>query len=135
VEAWAKYSWRRLNLDRKVTLKFLPDAFTGDPERMASFEPEAKLLVSFNHPNIAAIYGLEKAEGKRFPVLGPVEGETLVQRLSRWPLAVEDVLGICRRIIEGLEAAHEKGVIHWDLKPANIMITAQPIESLIGHIP
>ena len=112
-----------LNLNRRVALKFLPDAFTGDPERMARFEREAKLLASLNHPNTAAIYGLEQAEGKRFLVLELVEGETLAQRLSKGALSVEDALGVCRQIAEGLEAAHEKGVIHRDLKPANVMIT------------
>jgi eukaryotic-like serine/threonine-protein kinase len=110
-------------LDRKVALKFLPDAFTADPERMARFEREAKLLASLNHPNIAAIYGLEKAEGKRFIAMELVEGETLAQRLSQGAMPVDDALGICRQIAEGLEAAHEKGVIHRDLKPANVMIT------------
>jgi Tol biopolymer transport system component len=113
-----------LNLNRKVALKFLPDAFAADPERMARFEREAKLLASLNHPNIAAIYGLEQAEGKRFLVLELVEGETLAQRLSKGALPIEEALGICRQIAEGLEAAHEKGVIHRDLKPANVMITA-----------
>jgi eukaryotic-like serine/threonine-protein kinase len=113
-----------ISLDRKVALKFLPDAFTGDPERMARFEREAKLLASLNHPNIAAIYGLEQAEGKRFIVMELVEGESLAQRLSKGPLPVEDAQGLCRQIAEGLEAAHEKGVIHRDLKPANVMITA-----------
>jgi serine/threonine protein kinase len=112
-----------LNLNRKVALKFLPDAFTGDPERMARFEREAKLLASLNHPNIAAIYGLEQAEGKRFIVMELVKGETLAQRLSKGSLPVDEALGICRQIAEGLEAAHEKGVIHRDLKPANVMIT------------
>jgi eukaryotic-like serine/threonine-protein kinase len=117
------YSAEDLNLNRKVALKFLPDAFAGDPERMAPFEREAKLLASLNHPNIAAIYGLEQAEGKRFIVLELVEGETLAQRLGKGALPVEEALGICRQIAEGLEAAHEKGVIHRDLKPANVMIT------------
>jgi serine/threonine protein kinase len=112
-----------LNLNRKVALKFLPDAFTGDPERMARFEREAKLLASLNHPNIAAIYGLEQAEGKRFIVMELVEGETLAQKLSKGPPPIEEALGICRQIAEGLETAHEKGVIHRDLKPANVMIT------------
>jgi len=112
-----------LNLNRKVALKFLPEAFTGDPERMARFEREAKLLASLNHPNIAAIYGLEQAEGKRFLVLELVEGETLAQRISKGALSVDDAVGICRQIADGLEAAHEKGVIHRDLKPANMMIT------------
>jgi serine/threonine protein kinase len=73
------YSADDLNLNRKVALKFLPDAFAGDPERMARFEREAKVLASLNHPNIAAIYGLEQAEGKRFLVLELVEGETLAK--------------------------------------------------------
>jgi Tol biopolymer transport system component len=112
-----------LNLNRKVALKFLPEAFAADPERMARFEREAKLLASLNHPNIAAIYGLEQAEGKRFLVLELVEGETLAQRLSKGALSVEEALGICRQIADALEAAHEKGIIHRDLKPANVMIT------------
>ncbi len=112
-----------LNLNRKVALKFVPDAFTGDRERMARFEREAKVLASLNHPNIAAIYGLEEAEGKRFIVMELVEGETLAQRLGKGSLPVNEALGICRQIAEGLEAAHEKGVVHRDLKPANVMIT------------
>jgi serine/threonine protein kinase len=111
-------------LDRKVALKFLPDAFTSDPERMARFEREAKLLASLNHPNIAGIHGLERADGSRFLVLEYVEGETLQARLSKGALPLEDALSLCRQIAEGLEAAHEKGVIHRDLKPANVMITA-----------
>jgi eukaryotic-like serine/threonine-protein kinase len=117
------YSAEDLNLNRKVALKFIPEAFTGDPERMARFEREAKVLASLNHPNIASIYGLEQAEGKRFLVLELVEGETLAQRISKGPLPIEEALGICRQIADGLEAAHEKGVIHRDLKPANVMIT------------
>jgi len=112
-------------LDRKVALKFLPEAFTSDPERMARFEREAKLLASLNHPNIAGIYGLEQADGNRFLVLEYVEGETLQARLNKGVLPLEDALELCRQIAEGLEAAHEKGVIHRDLKPANVMITAE----------
>src|SRR5512144_1802970 len=117
------YAADDLSLDRKVALKFLPDAFTGDPERMARFEREAKVLALLNHPNIAAIYGLEQAEGKRFIVMGLVEGETLAQRLSKGALPIDEALGICKQIAEGLEAAHEKGVIHRDLTPATVMIT------------
>jgi Tol biopolymer transport system component/predicted Ser/Thr protein kinase len=111
-------------LDRRVALKFLPEVFTNDPERMARFEREAKLLASLNHPNIAGIYGLERADGNRFLVLEYVEGETLQARLRKGALPLEDALAICRQIAEGLEAAHEKGVVHRDLKPANVMITA-----------
>jgi serine/threonine protein kinase len=112
-------------LDRKVALKFLPEAFISDPERMARFEREAKLLASLNHPNIAGIYGLEQADGNRFLVLEYVEGETLHARLSKGALPLEDALELCRQIAEGLETAHEKGVIHRDFKPANVMITAE----------
>ncbi|MBN2241414.1 MAG: serine/threonine-protein kinase [Acidobacteria bacterium] len=112
-----------LNLGRKVALKFLPEGFAGDPERMARFEREAKLLASLNHPNIASIYGLEQAEGKRFLVMELVEGETLAQRVKKGALTVEEALAICRQIADGLEAAHDKGVIHRDLKPANVMVT------------
>jgi serine/threonine protein kinase len=111
-------------LDRKVALKFLPETFSGDPERLARFEREAKLLASLNHPNIATIYGLEQAEGRRFLAMELVEGETLAQQIERGPLPVDEALQVCRQIAEGLEAAHENGVIHRDLKPANVMITA-----------
>src|SRR5512136_888943 len=110
-------------LDRQVAIKVLPEAFTGDPERLARFEREAKLLASLNHPNIAAIHGLEEAEGKRFLVLELVEGPTLAERLHRGPLPLDDTLDVCRQMAEGLEAAHEKGIVHRDLKPANIKIT------------
>jgi serine/threonine protein kinase len=112
-----------LSLDRKVALKFLPNVFTGDPERMARFEREAKLLASLNHPNIAGIYGLEKVGHNRFLVLEYVEGETLQAKLSSGPLRIEDALALGRQISEALEGAHERGVIHRDLKPANVMIT------------
>ena len=112
-------------LDRKVALKFLPEAFTSDPERMARFEREAKLLASLNHSSIAGIYGLEQTDGNRYLVLEYVEGETLQAKLSKGALPLEDALAMCRQMAEGLEAAHEKGVIHRDLKPANVMITAE----------
>jgi serine/threonine-protein kinase len=112
-------------LDRQVAIKVLPDIFSLDPERLARFEREAKLLASLNHPNIAAIYGLEEAAGKRFLVLELVEGETLAQRIAKGPLPVEESLKVCRQIAEGLEAAHEKGIIHRDLKPANVKVTPE----------
>jgi serine/threonine protein kinase len=114
-----------LSLDRRVALKFLRDIFSGDLERLARFEREAKLLASLNHPNIAAIHGLEEAAGKRFLVLELVEGETLAQRIAEGPLPVDEALEVCRQIAEGLEAAHEKGVIHRDLKPANVKVTPE----------
>jgi len=113
------------SLNRKVALKFLPDIFSGDPEPLARFEREAKLLASLNHPNIAAIHGLEAANGKSFLVLELVEGETLAQRIAKGPLPIDEALEACRQIAEGVEAAHEKGIIHRDLKPANVKITPE----------
>jgi len=86
------YRAQDTNLDRQVAIKVLPDIFAGDPERLARFEREAKLLASLNHPNIAAIHGLEEAGGKRFLVLELVEGETLAQRITKGPLPVEEAL-------------------------------------------
>ena len=114
---------RDTRLGRDVAIKALPAAFAQDPERLARFEREAKLLASLSHPNIAGIYGLEEAEGTRYLVLEFVEGETLAARLTRGPLPADEVSEICRQIAAGVEAAHEHGVIHRDLKPANIMLT------------
>ncbi len=112
-------------LGRDVALKFLPEAFARDPDRLARFEREARLLASLNHPNIAAIHGLEEADGVRFLVLELVEGETLAQRLAGGSLPMEELLSVGRQIAEGLESAHSKGIIHRDLKPANIKITPE----------
>ena len=112
-------------LKREVAIKVLPEQFTKDPQRLARFEREAQLLAQLNHPNIAAIYGLEEAEGVRFLALELVEGETLAERVARGRLPVEEALEACRQIAEGVEAAHEKGVIHRDLKPANVKLTPE----------
>jgi serine/threonine-protein kinase len=112
-------------LARKVAIKVLPEVFTADPERLARFEREARVLASLNHPNIAAIYGVEEADGKRFLVLELVEGENLAERLSRGPLSLEEALEVCRQIAEGLEGAHERGIVHRDLKPSNVKITPE----------
>ena len=109
-------------LKRQVALKILPEAFSADPERLARFQREAQVLASLNHPNIAAIYGLEEAEGTRALVLELVEGPTLADRIKRGPIPVDEALPIAKQIAEALEAAHEAGVIHRDLKPANIKV-------------
>ncbi len=111
-------------LDRQVAIKVLPETMTRDPERVARFEREAKLLASLNHPNLAAIHGFDDSDGTRFLVLEYVDGETLGSHLKNGPVAVEDALDIAKQMAEALEAAHEKGVIHRDLKPANIMVRA-----------
>ena len=113
------------NLSRDVAIKVLPEQFTKDPQRLARFEREAKLLASLNHPNIAAIYGLEEADGVRFLALELVPGDTLQERVAKGPVPVEEALEICRQIAEGVEAAHEKGVIHRDLKPASVKVTPE----------
>jgi eukaryotic-like serine/threonine-protein kinase len=111
-------------LGRDVAIKILPRHFTADPERLARFEREARMLAALNHPNIGAIYGLEAALGVRALVLELVEGETLAHRIQRGPVSVTDALTIARQIADALDAAHEKGIIHRDLKPANIKVTA-----------
>ena len=103
-------------LDRQVAIKVLPESMTRDPERVARFEREAKLLASLNHPNIAAIYGFDDSNGTRFLVMEYVEGETLGSHLKKGPVAVEDALDVAKQVAEALEAAHERGVIHRDLK-------------------
>ena len=90
---------------------------------MARFEREARVLASLNHPNIAAIYGLEETDGVFALVMELVEGETLAQRIERGALELEEAIDIATQIAAGLDAAHAKGIIHRDLKPANVMIT------------
>jgi serine/threonine protein kinase/Tol biopolymer transport system component len=146
------YRARDTKLQRDVALKILPQAMVHDAERMARFEREAQVLASLNHPNIAAIHGLEESDGIRALVMELVEGETLAERLrgaqpatrepspqgrgwtpgagpgegSRGPsLGIDETLPIARQIAEALEYAHERGVIHRDLKPANVKITPE----------
>ena len=118
------YRARDTKLDRDVALKVLPDLFADDPERLARFQREAKVLASLNHPNIASIYGLEESEGVRALVLELVEGPTLAERIAQGAIPVDEALPIARQIAEALEAAHEAGVIHRDLKPANVKVKA-----------
>ena len=110
------------NLDRQVAIKVLPDAFASDADRLARFEREAKVLASLNHPNIGAIYGLEKSGDTRALVLELVEGPTLADRIAQGPIPIDEALPIAKQIAEALEAAHEQGVIHRDLKPANVKV-------------
>jgi serine/threonine protein kinase/Tol biopolymer transport system component len=110
------------NLQREVAIKVLPSEVSQDPERLARFRREAHLLASLNHPNIAAIYGLEEADGKPFLALELVDGEDLAQRLKRGPLPVGEALELAGQIAEALDAAHEKGIVHRDLKPANVKV-------------
>src|ERR1017187_8968225 len=108
-------------LGRDVAIKVIPDAFASDANRMARFAREAQVLASLNHPNIAAIYGVED----RALVLELVEGPTLAERIAKEPMPAEEALAIAKQIAEAVEYAHERGVIHRDLKPANIKLTPE----------
>ncbi len=118
--------WKAVDsaLGREVAIKVLPDLFARDAERLSRFEREARLLASLNHPNIAAVYGLHEAEGARFLSMEMIGGEDLAHRLESGPLPVEEAMRIALQVAEGLETAHEHGVVHRDLKPANIQVTA-----------
>ena len=118
------YQARDTKLDRDVAPKVLPEAFTSDPDRLARFEREAKVLASLNHPNIGSIYGLEEADGVKALVLELIEGPTLADRIKQGPIPIDEALPIAKQIAKALEAAHEQGVIHRDLKPANVKVKA-----------
>src|SRR5829696_9861132 len=109
-------------LNRDVALKVLLPAVTHDPERLARFRREARIVASLNHPNIGHIYGLEESEGIVALVLELVDGPTIADRLVHGAIAVEEALTIGRQIAQALECAHEQGIIHRDLKPANIKV-------------
>src|SRR5215813_869535 len=112
-------------LGRSVAIKFLPEAFSHDSERVARFEREARVLASLNHSNIAGIHGVEEINGRHFLVMELVPGDTLAGRIQRGAIPVEEALPIARQIAEALEEAHDKGVVHRDLKPANVKITPE----------
>jgi serine/threonine protein kinase/Tol biopolymer transport system component len=122
------YRARDTRLDRQVAIKVLPEDLSEDPERLARFEREAKVLASLNHSNIATLFGIENETGPEgkpigFLVMELVEGEDLAQRIERGPIPVGEATGIARQIADGLEAAHAQGIVHRDLKPGNIRIT------------
>jgi Tol biopolymer transport system component len=133
------YRARDLKLGRDVAIKILPRAVTSDPDRLARFEREARMLAALNHPNICAIYGLEEADGLRFLILELVDGETLSQKLAKLPmlnsqasgLPIHEALRLARQIAEALEVAHEKGIVHRDLKPANVAISTDGVVKVL----
>ena len=119
------YRARDTKLERDVAIKVLPDDLAADPDRLARFEREAKLLAALNHANVGSIHGLEETDGVHFLVLELIEGESLERRLQRGPIPVPEALDIARQIAEALEAAHDAGIIHRDVKPANVLLTAK----------
>src|SRR5665213_1283914 len=110
------------NLKRSVAIKVLPASVAGDADRLARFQREAEVLAALNHPNIAAIYGLEKTPDFTALVMELVEGEDLSQRIAKGAIPLDEALPIAKQIAKALEAAHEQGIIHRDLKPANIKV-------------
>jgi Tol biopolymer transport system component/predicted Ser/Thr protein kinase len=120
------YRSRDTKLDREVAIKILPEALARDPERVARFEREAKVLAALNHPNIAQIYGIEESNAGRALVMELVPGETL-----KGPLPVDAALNYAKQVAEALEAAHDKGIIHRDLKPANLMVTPERVVKVL----
>src|SRR5215469_2319732 len=117
------YRARDSRLGRDVAIKVLPEAFARDAERVARFEREAKLLASLNQRNIASIYGIEDSNGTLALVMECVDGPTLADRIRSGPIAINEALPIARQIADGLDYAHEHGVVHRDLKPANVKVT------------
>ncbi len=116
------YRARDTRLNRDAAIKVLPAGFAQDAQRVARFRREAQVLASLNHPNVAAIHGLEETDGILALALEYVEGEDLAQRLARGALPIDETLAIASQVAEGLEAAHDAGIVHRDLKPANIKI-------------
>ncbi len=141
------YRARDTKLGREVAIKILPRAFTADPDRLARFEREARVLATLNHPHIGAIYGFEENDPSphstssgqagsgqapvRALVLELVEGQTLAERIARGALPIAEALTIARQIADALDAAHEKGIVHRDLKPANIKITPEGVVKVL----
>src|SRR2546427_1448621 len=122
------YRARDLKLGRDVAIKVLPEAVLSEPDRVARFEREAKVLAALNPASIAALFSMEESDGRHFLIMELVEGETLAERLARRGsggpgLPLDEALSIASQIAEALEAAHEKGIVHRDLKPANVKVT------------
>ena len=125
------YLARDTRLDRPVAVKALPATLASDPDRLARFEREARTLATLNHPNIAGIYGVEEEEGASYLLLEYVEGESLADRIDRGPIHVDDAIDLAAQIAQGVEAAHEAGVIHRDLKPGNVMVTPDGVAKVL----
>jgi len=119
------YRARDTKLGREVAIKVLPEAFASSNERLTRFEREARLLASLNHPHVATLHGFEESGGVYFLVMELVSGETLAERIRRRPLSLDEAIRIFIQVAEALHAAHEKSIVHRDVKPANIKMTAE----------
>src|SRR2546423_6603515 len=117
------YRARDTALDRFVAIKILPINMLGDPDRLARFQREAQILASLSHPNIAAVYSFEASRSAPVLEMELVPGPTLQERIAAGKIALDEALRIASQIADALEAAHQKGVIHRDLKPGNVKIT------------
>src|SRR3990172_9850033 len=118
-------------LGRDAAIKVLPEQFAREPERLARFQREAKMLAALNHTNIAAIYGLEQSGGIHYLVMELVEGPTLAERIAAGPVSVEETLPIAKQVADAVEYAHDNNVIHRDLKPANIKVKADGVVKVL----
>ncbi len=122
------YKAEDTKLDRLVALKFLPNHLLGDEEVKKRFEREAKAAAALDHANVCHVHEIDEVDGKTFIAMSLIEGEPLDQKVERGPLKLEQALDNAQQIAEGLEAAHEKGVVHRDIKPQNVMVDAK------GHV-
>ncbi len=122
-------------LNRQVALKVLPEAFATDPDRLARFQREAQVLASLNHPNIAAIHGLEEADGVRALVLELVEGPTLADRIKQGPIPLDEALPIAKQIAEALEAAHEQGGLGTVPAPSSRLVVGLSVAVTLAPVP
>jgi serine/threonine protein kinase len=125
------YRARDTRLGRDVALKALPDAVADDPERLARFEREGRLLASLNHPNLAVLYAIERDRDRPYLAIELIEGESLAERLTRGPLPLAEACEVSAQVASGLEAAHQAGVVHRDLKPANVMVRSDGLVKIL----